>query len=152
MTDDQSAQQPANPVSTAPATPDASTQQTATPALDPAQAQTAPAAAQPAVAPAQAQRPPPPVPQPVQQPIVSPIAAPVPPQPSAASESKEEAPYVPATTEDHKGGLLVHLQNELKLCRIRRENLRTTELLIKEDGFIRHLEGIIGILRQYSFR
>jgi hypothetical protein len=78
------------------------------------------------------------------------MAAPVPPAPSATVTP--DAPYFPPTTEDHKGGLLVKLQDELKLCRIRRENLRTTEHLIKEDGFIRHLEGIIGILRQYSFR
>jgi hypothetical protein len=132
MTDDQTAQAPAAPANPVSSTP---TQDAA-----PAQAQAAPAP----------QGPPPPVPAPVQQPIVSPIAAPVP--PTASATVTPDAPYFPPTVEDHKGGLLTKLQDELKLCRIRRENLRTTELLIKEDGFIRHLEGIIGILRQYSFR
>jgi len=137
MSDDQA--QPAS-------TPDASP---AVPAQEQAPASSAPAANVPAQAqPADLAKPPAPVPPPAQAPIQSTITATAPnPAPAA------DAPKVDATsTDNHKGALQLHLTNAIKEAQERRGAYRETALIIKEDRFIAHLEGMLATLRQLSLR
>jgi hypothetical protein len=84
----------------------------------------------------------------VQAPIQSTITATAP-NPAPAPD----APKVDATsTDNHKGALQLHLSNAIKEAQERRGAYRETALIIKEDRFIAHLEGMLATLRQLSLR
>ena len=92
--------------------------------------------------------PPAPVPPPVQAPIQSTITATAPNPAPAADAPKVDS----SSTDNHKGAIQLHLVNAINEAKERRSLYRETALIIKEDRFIQHLEGMLATLRQLSLR